>query len=451
MKKQKYTLYELIPTRFGDPISSIELTEKYVFIGTMFGITKYIILNENSNNKNQNIFQITDFNTENISGINFNNEYQQLFISIGDEKILGYNMIPSITNNPSLLSNIPMTPIKEINIYNDDIEHNLHCNDNFIFMSNGSLLRVELPLSSFSEKELKNEFLINYEIFYFDDNNYNIQKKKMELNDYKINGKIEMTNYSIPFDFDGDKFCWVEYTGEDSKKLCVINFSNEDQNEKIFKKLFEKDYGRINFVKFLKDNKILVVHKLNLCEIRIIDGDFKLLEKFKSIGDEIIAIDIFYHKVSEGTEYNEVKISDSKNVNFDKIIKNKKNIEVIKVNPQMRGKLRLEPLNHKIDNFNNNLVTDTLKLVKSKVVTKEENDEQMVCSIITLDIDGNVNVYENDAEKTLFNLFDIKNIDSDHKEKQFFAMGYVYYIKTNLKYFCISGDHGCFIIKENEM
>ena len=74
----------------------------------MFGITKYIILNENSNNKNQNIFQITDFNTENISGINFNNEYQQLFISIGDEKILGYNMIPSITNNPSLLSNIPM-------------------------------------------------------------------------------------------------------------------------------------------------------------------------------------------------------------------------------------------------------------------------------------------------------------------------------------------------------
>ena len=451
MKKEKYSLYELIPIRFGDPISGIKLTDKYVFIGTMMGRTKYISLTQNSENllnNNHNISQITDVSTENISGITYNNEYNMLFFSIGDEQILAYDIQANINNN----NNNSTSPIKTIDIYENEFEHNLHCSDSFIFMSNDSLLRIELPLSHCNKEKLECDIENEYEILFFDDNSHNVQLKKMKYNSAKVKGKITMTNYSIPLDFDGSRFCWVEYVGEDLKNLCIINLPIEgEEGEKPLKKLFNKSYDRINFAKFLRDDKILIVHKLNLCEIRKIDEDFTLLESFKNIGDEILAVDVFYHKIIEGTEPNEVKISDSKNDNFDKLFRNKKNIEVIKVNPQIHGKLKLEPIKQKMDNLNGDLRTDTLKLVKNKVWTKEENEEQTVCSITTLDIDGNVNIYENEVEKKLFNLFDIKNIGSDHKEKQFFAMGYVYYIKSNLNYFCISGDHGCFIIKDNDM
>ena len=92
--------------------------------------------------------------------------------------------------------------------------------------------------------------------------------------------------------------------------------------------------------------------------------------------------------------------------------------------------------------------TDTLNLLKNKGINSKNDDLSTV--IITLDIDGNVNVYENKIEKTLFNLYNIENIHQDHKDKKFFNMGYVYYIKTDLNYFCITTDHGCYIIKRNE-
>ena len=69
--------------------------------------------------------------------------------------------------------------------------------------------------------------------------------------------------------------------------------------------------------------------------------------------------------------------------------------------------------------------------------------------IATLDVDGNVNLFKNKKEVTLFNLNDIEDIPQDHKDKNFFGMGYAYYMKTDLNYYCISSDHGCYIIKEN--
>ena len=67
-----------------------------------------------------------------------------------------------------------------------------------------------------------------------------------------------------------------------------------------------------------------------------------------------------------------------------------------------------------------------------------------------MDIDGNVNLFRNKKEETLFNLYRIKDISQDHKDKHFFSMGYAYYIKSNLNYFCISSDHGCYVIKGND-
>ena len=75
-------------------------------------------------------------------------------------------------------------------------------------------------------------------------------------------------------------------------------------------------------------------------------------------------------------------------------------------------------------------------------------DIKNIC-IATLDIDGNINLYKNKKEINLFNLNNIDDIPQDHKDKNFFSMGYAYYMKTDLNYYCISSDHGCYIIKAN--
>ena len=66
-----------------------------------------------------------------------------------------------------------------------------------------------------------------------------------------------------------------------------------------------------------------------------------------------------------------------------------------------------------------------------------------------LDIDGNVSFFENNKITKKFNLYDIKEINNEQKQKQFFSMGYAYYIKFNKYFICITTDHGCYVIKIN--
>src|SRR5207249_2815598 len=66
----------------------------------------------------------------------------------------------------------------------------------------------------------------------------------------------------------------------------------------------------------------------------------------------------------------------------------------------------------------------------------------------SLDIDGNVNVWENLSMTKRFNLYDMKDIQEEYKSKQFFSMGYPYYIKANEGYYAVTSDHGVFVIKK---
>ena len=91
---------------------------------------------------------------------------------------------------------------------------------------------------------------------------------------------------------------------------------------------------------------------------------------------------------------------------------------------------------------------ENLTIKQNRINDNLENNINNYC-FATLDVDGNVNLYKNKKEINLFNLFNIEDIPQDHKDKNFFGMGYAYYMKTDLNYFCISSDHGCYIIKSN--
>ena len=83
----------------------------------------------------------------------------------------------------------------------------------------------------------------------------------------------------------------------------------------------------------------------------------------------------------------------------------------------------------------------------NKVSSANDSERNFDGTIAILDIDGNINFYENDKIYKKFNLYDIKEINNEQKKKMFFSMGYAYYIKCNKNFICISSDHGCYVIK----
>jgi hypothetical protein len=103
------------------------------------------------------------------------------------------------------------------------------------------------------------------------------------------------------------------------------------------------------------------------------------------------------------------------------------------------------------NNNNNNATIDIPNNNSNNNNNGNVEDEFLHLSICLLDIDGNVNIWENNKIRKEFNLYDIKEIIQDHKDKQFFSMGYSYYIRYNKDIFAISSDHGCYIITKNYM
>lgn len=234
---------------------------------------------------------------------------------------------------------------------------------------------------------------------------------------------IEMCNYSVPFDFDGHKFVWVEFLNQKERCLCVYYF----EREKKYEKRIDKNFGHISHCKILPNEKLFIVRKMNECEIIRIEDNFPVEKSFKNPGDEIIAIDVHYDN-SKGV----INIENNNN-NF-KI--NNNDFDHIKIlQKEKYNKISDKPPSGKLDIEMNNIEIE------------QNNEENM--SISLLDLDGNVHVFYNNSVTKRFNLYEIKEIPQDTKAKQFFSMGYPYFIKQSNSFFAISTDHGVFIIKKD--
>ena len=342
-KDEGYILVKLIPNHFADPISSLCLTSDYIMIGTMMGsISLYNI-------KSNTAIVLNELNSENISDISYNKEENYFLVSIGDEEIKIFKEI-NLTSEPPL----------SIDIYDSEISHSQNCENSYIFLTPDYLFRIQLGQIDEGSFIVANS---NQE--------YAIKEINLIEESKSHNGKIQMSNYSVPFDFDGKYFLWVEFLNNENRNICIANMINIMINSEEKPKKYNldlKEIKHISFAKIINEKNIFFVHSKNICEIRTINN-FSLVEKFEHIGEEVYAIDIL-------------------------------------------------------------------------------NDNNNELRIITLDIKGNVNLYDNKTEITLFNIYKLNSISKEYKEKQFFSLGYQYFIKSNLNYFCISSDHGCLIIKK---
>lgn len=491
-KKNEYIIYILIEINFGDPISSMLLTQDHLIIGTMFGQIIMFTLST------KNISILSEYNQENISNISYNSDDNIINISIGDEKILRYKEDKQNPTHYHLFQ-------KVLN-YSNEIDHIKYCENAFIYLSSNYLFRIQL---SQPEEKCLNILEIESEYEIMNINN----------NDAFHLGRLPMTNYIVPFCFDGEYFAWVEFTGADKRNVCMANVingfvqkNNTTNNDNIYKKCIDENFGHISHLKILDKTKVFLVRSLNKCEIRQLNNDFTLLESFEHNGDEVYAIDIYFHNECLRYKDNE---KESSNINF--LLENKNNINIsnknidnisqlndekshdnnnIFINGKMNDetfsknenelnkedkplkKSRTDFISQKIkqnikqnnNDKNNKFIENLINISdnsehKKSIINNFENNENkkninfknyqcdsdidLSYSIISLDIDGNVNLYQYGKENTLFNLYDFKDIPQKMKNDRFFSMGYEYYIKSNLNYFCISTDQGCFVIKKN--
>lgn len=411
-----YEFIKLLEIRFADPISSMKLKNNYVVTGTMMGRVNLYNINDGKT------YRLSELNSENISDISYNEKEELFYVGIGDEEIRGYDI-----KNLSEDSN---TEKRSIQVHESDLQHTNKCENAFVLLSPESFFRVQL--AQIDEGTLKIVTMESeYDFRYFD------EKRDPPINE-NFKNYLPTTNYIVPFDFDGKRFLWVEFLSSTQRNICVSQIPLPI-TEKPYKFDLDKSVGHICQAKLLANNRVFIVHTLNKCEIRALDYNFSLLHKFEHIGEEVLAVDIYYD-----TESEKIENPNEENVILHTNLKHELNVDRIKKSEDINTNRILDTSDNGRKKENGD---DQYLYIRQKQSKEKEIELKDIC-IITLDIDGNVNLFKNLKEETKFNLYNIRGISQDHKDKHFFSMGYAYYIKSDLKYYCISSDHGCYIIKE---
>ena len=406
-KKVNYLLIGHIETRFGDPITSISLNSRYCIIGTMFGkLILYTI-------KIKEATIILEHSEEEILNINFssnnNSNSHDFYCCVGDKSILKYSIRQNLLNK----NNQTVTLIATINNYSDECLHVKVCDNALVFCTKEIYFMVAI------EQLKKKPMVLNTT-----DSSYII--KNVETMETIEKGFIKTTNYIVPFDFDGKYFILLQFFTVTERMLCSFNVITL----KTWKHLLREDFGVLNYCKFINDNKVFIVRKFNLCEIRIMDDNFTITHSFQNIGDKVIGLDFFY------------KITKSVN----------KSTHVLDLNKK-KDKDDISETETKKLYYNNNLSgEDNLNSSfgdKNNILYNSENIRANTdINFILLDVDGNVNFYNVDKGiKNLFNVNKVNEIDKSIREKGLFSLNYPYMIKYYHPFLAISTDDGCYIFQ----
>ena len=363
-------------------------------------------------NKRQSMMLIEN-SEEEILNINFssnNNNYSNdFYCCIGDKSILKYSIKPYLLNN-----NYPIVTLTStINNYTDESSHLKDCDNAIVYCCKEIYFMVAI------EQLKKKPMILNTT-----DSNYIV--KNIENMETIEKGMIKTTNYIVPFDFNGKYFILLQFFTVTERMLCSFNVFTM----KAWKYLLRQEFGLLNYCKFINDNKLFIVRKFNICEIRIMDDNFTLTETFNHLGDRVIGLDFFY------------KITKS--------IKNVKNSKIIELNKKKDRDEISETETKKFFNNNNlNSEENSISNYKNNIFNNSENIKANTnINIILLDIDGNVNYYNNQKEMIcLFNVNKVPEIDKSVREKGLFSLNYPYMIKFYHPYLAISTDNGCYIFQ----
>ena len=352
-KKSKYNCIFHCPITINDSINSIDLLDDKVIIGTLMGdvylcrvddskLSKKSIKNIipplnfktilekddsniqiNNNNINNNIDCIKlavkgtqrNNNTINSDILNmYNFETNKQNIKIADEndnnpekdKIINFPKITQLINRSR--ENIPCLEFESsdiINICIGDLEiihlenmSTFNKNDknstyNFSKLRNYKTENDHIEFCETATCFLKNScFLLIFTKFAEFEEDLEIAEVKYEnKNLYTgdiIKGVMKLSNYVVPFDFNGDMFLFVDYISKE-QKFIGIEYTISKNKRFVYYIRNMKNFGHISHMKLMSNERIFLVRNEIECEIRYINDDLDIIEKFDYIGEEIIS------------------------------------------------------------------------------------------------------------------------------------------------------------------
>ena len=230
---------------------------------------------------------------ENIPCIEFDTD-DKINISIGDFEVLCMENMADF-NMSDKDSSYNYLKIKN---YKNDSQHIKYCEHCTCMMNSTNYLIIYTQFAEFNS-------VLKFSSFKY---------KNRSLKTYKIvSGRIDMSNYSVPFDFDGDRFLFLDYHTKDTRKICIYYTLSDKE---MYEYKISKDYGHISHMKIIynEENKIFLCRNSNQCEIHLTDDNFTCVESWSHIGSDAIS-SFIYVKGSKLTDEFKKKIRAKKNKN----------------------------------------------------------------------------------------------------------------------------------------
>ena len=166
-----------------------------------------------------------------------------------------------------------------------------------------------------------------------------------------------------------------------------------------------------------------MVKNLKNCDIRECDVNFSLIYTFDNIGDKVISVQIL--PVTSPPS------------NDDKFGSNNIIIES----------------DHKISKHNTNAINNHNNINNAEdLESKDECGWSITKEILIflLDIEGNINVFTDNSIKTIANLYKLKDLSRECKEKRLFELGYKYEMSITTNFIAVLNDHGVIVISKRE-
>ena len=484
ISKKKYKCIFHCPITINDCINSIDLKEDKVIIGTLMGdvflcrvdesklypknnikkkkphlsIKKILEEDDDSNiNLNRKLDYIKlsiNKDVDEISKTNFfNSDKKNNKICLNINNIIKFPKITQIINRSR--ENIPCVEFESndiINICIGDLE--------IIHLENMSQFNKNDKNSTYSFSKLRNyktenEHIQNCETvtcmlknscFLIIFTNYGEFLEKLEFSVVKyenknlisseiIKGEIYLSNFVVPFDFDGDLFLFLDYKSKDQRIISVEYTSSLKQRFDYL--ITEENFGHISHMKLLTKEKILIVRNDKIFEIRYLNENLDIIEKWEHLGDDIINICFIINEnnklrdelINEESNINNISINNiniyEDNLDINTVALFKKRIKEIKsskfsnlinTNNQTANK-RINNISRMKKNKKNIIMNEPSFFVKaSKIITslrhKEKKENNILIQTETSIKKRNNN---NDNKKKFYSLDYKILIDNDNK------------------------------------
>ena len=343
------------------------------------------------------ITQLIIRSRENIPCLEFESN-DIINICIGDLEIIHLEKMSTFNKNDKNST----YNFSKLRNYKTENEHIEFCETATCFLKNSCFLIIFTKLAEFED---------DFEIAETKYENKNLSSGEI------IKGSMDLSNYVIPFDFNGDMFLFVDYKSKE-EKFIGIEYTITQKERYVYNIKDPKKFGHISHMKLIPNGKIFIIRNEIECEIRCINDDFDVIEKYEYCGIEAISC-CFYKNEKEESYINLVDDIDYEQNDNNRGEINKSNAEKIEVNIKrlFENKLNLKEskektnlINSKITMNNNNIYNNINNKSRMNKISKNSDDGDL----------NDVKIYG--KIKKIISSFDNENNS---------------YIKNNGKYSCI--------------